>query len=207
MPGTLFIVNAPSGAGKTALVETLLSRIAHFYPIKRVVTYTSRAPRTGEVNGRDYCFITPVEFERSIERGFFLEWSNDYGHYYGSPSSIKEQLAQDESFIVIVDRQGMAKIKQQIPQAITIGIQVSSLLELEKRLFSRSTELPEQIRKRILLAQEEIMQESYEPLCEFSIKNDDFTQALEIFHRIVVGALSRNRGNCEMNQCIDSNGI
>src|SRR3990167_6495680 len=103
MIGKIFIISAPSGAGKSTLVAATLANLEKEWPIERVVTYTSKNPRNNEVPGQDYHFIKVDEFERRIKQGFFLEWSNAYGTYYGSPRSIVNQVANGYSYIGIID--------------------------------------------------------------------------------------------------------
>ncbi len=100
MAGTLFVVSACSGAGKTTLVTRAIKELSISYPISRVITYTTKAPRMTEQNGIDYHFLSVEEFEIRAKNGFFLEWSNQYGNYYGSPHSIINDLPKAISVII-----------------------------------------------------------------------------------------------------------
>ena len=104
MSGKLFIVSAPSGAGKTSLVDEILTRLRPKCPIDRCVTYTSREIRPGEQEGVDFCYVSPQEFEKRVQEGFFLEWSKEYEHYYGSPRQVENELRNGNSRILVIDR-------------------------------------------------------------------------------------------------------
>jgi guanylate kinase len=180
MSGKLFVISAPSGAGKTTLVQHSLERLRESCVISRVVTYTTKEPREGEaVQGVDYHFISQAEFEKKIGEGFFIEWSSAYGHYYGSPSSLVEYMAKGHSFILIVDRAGAGRIKEAIPEAVLIWIYTSSIEVLKKRLIARGGDSPEQIEKRLALAVSEIEQETVRPSYNFHVLNEDFYESVE----------------------------
>lgn len=138
--GTLFIVSASSGAGKTSIVTEVIKRLKNTYCVERVVTYSSKTARSCEVNGRDYHFVSVAEFQARIAEGFFLETSCAYGTYYGTPRTIVEGLGQGISYILIVDRAGAAAIANQISSVVLIWISVGSLSILEERLYARDRE-------------------------------------------------------------------
>ena len=96
--GKLFIIPAPSGAGKTSLVTALLERIGQSHSLSRVITYTTKMPRSGDIHGRDYHFLSIDQFEQKIKEDFFLEWSVAYDHYYGSPKNIVLCLSKETHF-------------------------------------------------------------------------------------------------------------
>ena len=175
MPGTLFVISAPSGAGKTSLVLALLK---HRPGLSRLITYTTRSPRAGEVNGCDYHFITESDFKLKIEQNFFLEWSCAYGAYYGSPRSLLDDIRQGQSFIAIVDRLGARALHKLITSAVCIWIVPPSLSVLERRLTLRASDCQERIRYRLQLARQEMEQERIEPFFQFVIVNDSFEEAL-----------------------------
>lgn len=179
MPGKLFIVSAPSGAGKTTLVTRLLQDLRPHYAIERGITYTSRAPRLGEQHGIDYHFISSAEFEAKIAQSFFLEWSGQYGAYYGLPRSIIDQMEQGRSFFMILDRSGARAIKEQVPGAVLIWIKTGSVEVLKERLLARGKDTAEQIEHRLRLAHQEIQQEEENPLFNHAILNDSFEIAVE----------------------------
>ncbi len=188
MAGKLFIVSASSGAGKTTIVNAVLQRIQLIYDVHRVLTYTTRAPRLGEINGIDYHFITVQEFESWITQGFFLEWSSAYGAYYGSPSSIVDELPNGRSYIAILDRAGAEQALKVYPQLVLIWI-YTDIMSLRDRLMQRKTETNEQIEYRIQLAKKEIEEEKLKKLYTFHIHNDDFNRAIEEFESLIVSLL------------------
>ena len=191
MVGKIFIISAPSGAGKSTLVAATLVNLEKEWPIERVVTYTSKNPRNNEVPGQDYHFIKVDEFERRIKQGFFLEWSNAYGTYYGSPRSIVNQVANGYSYIGIIDRVGASKIKAQFPQAVLVWIEAPSLQELSRRLVSRGTETDEQIAKRLARAKIEIDLEMADPIYDHLLVNDQFVKAQKELEDLIVGYLEK----------------
>ena len=190
MSGKLFVISAPSGAGKTTLVRHILELLQGTYSISRVVTYTTKTPREGEsVEGVDYHFVSQEEFERKIGESFFIEWSCAYGHYYGSPSFVKAKMAEGHSHILIIDRLGAARIKEVIPDAILIWIYTSSLEVLKQRLEQRGGESAEQVAARLKLAVSEIEQEALRPAYNFHVLNEDFYESVaklcEIFKKFL----------------------
>lgn len=185
MLGKLFVVSAPSGAGKTSLVTAVIEKLTTRYAIKRAVTYTTRAPRHNEVHGVDYYFITHKEFEQKVAQGFFIESSSAYGVYYGSSRSSIECIDQGEIIIIIVDIQGAFSIIQHIPQAIPIWIAPSDTTVLAQRLLNRSTETFDQITVRLLVGQRELEKELENSFFTYHIINDDFETALADFARVL----------------------
>jgi guanylate kinase len=188
MVGRLFIVSASSGAGKTTLVNALLERIQSLYNVTRVLTYTTRAPRTGEIHGVDYFFVTQQEFLLLIEQEFFLEWSCAYGAYYGSPASIIRDLPEGRSYIAILDRMGAEQVLKQFPDAVLIWI-YTDIDSLRERLVSRETETLDEIESRLGLAKKEIEEEKLKKLFPFHVHNDDFNEALEDLEKLIISRL------------------
>ncbi len=179
MKGIIFIISAPSGAGKSSLLEAIFTELRSHHSINRVITYTTRQPRGTERDGYDYHFLNESTFERLISQGFFIEWSNAYGTYYGSPQSISGDLERGISTVLIVDRVGAEKIKSLVPDAVLIWITVSRIEVLRERLLRRGTETSEQIERRIKRAEIEINLEHNAPLYDYHILNDDFFIARE----------------------------
>ena len=142
----LFIVVAPSGAGKTTLVEAVLKNPLVGSRLQKIITYTTRAPRDKEIHGQDYYFISEAEFEEKIEANFFIEHSFVYNKYYGSSCSDMNKADEDKenSLIAILDFSGAKEVKKRIPAAITIFIEPPSFSVLEQRILKREMEsLPE----------------------------------------------------------------
>ena len=187
--GTLFVISAPSGGGKTSLVNALLAHQEFKDILARVVTYTSRQPRPGDIHGQDYYFIQEMEFVAFIEKGFFIEWSVAYGTYYGTPAKVLEDLAQGNSRIVILDRTGAKNIAIAYPEAILIWIVPPSIEVLTRRLQGRGTENRAQIERRIALAVIEMESEVKNPLFSHYITNDFFEVSLNSLKNIVIFAL------------------
>ncbi len=185
MAGKLFIISAPSGAGKTTLVHALVDRFGHYYALDRVVTYTSKTPRSCESHGFDYHFLSADEFEAKIEQNFFMEWSKAYDAYYGCPRHILDHIVMGKSYIVVIDRVGAQQIASQCPEAILIWLYTKNIEALRDRLTGRNTDLPEVIERRLIRAQEEIEQELRVPLYHFHVLNDDFEKALKRLATII----------------------
>lgn len=192
MIGTLFVISAPSGAGKTTLVTHLLERLKDDWSIDRVITYTTKEPRPTEVQAKDYYFISMAEFERRILEGYFLEWSNAYGNYYGSPASIREKLAQGHHKVIITDRTGAKSIKNAIPEAVLVWLYAESVDVLKKRIEKRGQDSDRQLCLRLNLAQQEIEQEKLENLFDFHVLNQNFFEALEHLTTIFLKKLAKN---------------
>jgi guanylate kinase len=186
----LFIICAPSGCGKTSLVNALLERCKN-HQIERVVTYTTKQPRNNEVANIDYYFISADEFKAKIEQNHFLEWTIYNETYYGSPLSIIDKLKSGIAQIAIVDRAGAANLLKKIPDAVAIWIYPPSLETLQARLKHRATETQEQILARLAIAQKEIADENREKICRYTVCNDSFTDALHKLESIIVDHLSQ----------------
>lgn len=178
--GNLFVVVAPSGAGKTSLVNRLLHDDKN---IRLSVSFTTRAPREGELNGRDYHFVERAEFERMIAAGDFLEHANVYGNYYGTSKRwIEQELAGDHDVLLEIDWQGAAQVRGLFPDMVGIFILPPSLTELRRRLDMRGLDKPEVVAKRMASAREEI---SHVLEFQYIIVNDRFEAALTDLQSIV----------------------
>jgi guanylate kinase len=181
--GNLFVVVAPSGAGKTSLVEALLKRESN---IRLSISYTTRAPREGEQNGREYHFVDKPAFEAMIAAGDFLEHANVYGNYYGTSKRwIEEQISGDHDVLLEIDWQGAAQVRKLFPSVVGIFILPPSLDELRRRLQARGKDSPEAIERRMASAREEI---SHVLEFEYIIVNERFESALDDLTAIVRAA-------------------
>jgi len=189
--GKLFIVSAPSGAGKTTLVDEMLKRLQPAYPIDRLVTYTSRSARKGEAEGVDFFFVSPQEFERRVQQGFFLEWSKEYHHYYGSPKSIIDDLKIGQSRILVIDKNGANQVLQHISDAITIWITVPSTQVLKERLEKRRLNTPEQVKKRLEIAKLELEQEAKNRFYMHHVANNVFEKAADTLEKLFILELAK----------------
>lgn len=153
--GQLIIVSAPSGSGKDTVVKKLMEKSTT--PIWVSVSATSREPRNGEVEGKDYYFLSKDDFKEKIDEGFFLEYAEYAGNYYGTPKKyIKEKLDQGIDVILIIEIQGAKKVKEMLPESLLIFIMPPSLKTLVKRLKRRGTDSNEKIIERFHTAYKEI---------------------------------------------------
>jgi len=171
--GTLYIISAPSGAGKTSLVKALLERLSG---VVVSVSHTTRAPRPGEQDGVDYHFINKVEFERLVESGDFLEHAQVFDNYYGTRrATVLERLEADEDVILEIDWQGARQVSEAFPQAVKIFILPPSREALQQRLMSRGQDSDQVISRRMADAINEMR--PYEEY-HYLIFNDEFDVAL-----------------------------
>ena len=197
--GNLFVVVAPSGAGKTSLVNALLDRERN---IRLSISFTTRAPREGEADGREYHFVDRAKFESMIAAGDFLEHANVYGNYYGTSRRwIEEQIAGDHDVLLEIDWQGAAQVRKLFPGVVGIFILPPSFEELRRRLRARGKDAPDAIEKRMASAREEI---SHVLEFEYIIVNERFESALDDLIAIVRAArLSRAQQSRRLSKLID----
>jgi len=154
MPGTLIIITAPSGAGKTTLVKGLLERDPQ---IKLSVSYTTREPRAGEQHGREYNFVDVPTFRALRDRGEFLEWAEVHGNYYATSKVwLKEQIAAGRDILLEIDWQGAQQVRKVFPETVGVFVLPPSLEELEARLRGRGTDSDDVISRRLLGARGEM---------------------------------------------------
>ena len=181
LAGNLFIVSAPSGAGKSSLIQALLKRHSD---MQVSVSHTTRAPRPGEQDGVHYHFISVDEFKALIAQDEFFEWAEVFGNYYGtSKSTIRDSLSRGIDVFLDIDWQGARQIKAQEGSAKGIFILPPSLTELEQRLNKRGQDSSDVIAKRMAQAHSEM---SHADEYEYLIINDNFDSALTEFERIVL---------------------
>ncbi len=172
-PGNLFVVAAPSGAGKSSLVKALLELDSHVQPS---VSHTTRAPRGQEKHGREYFFVSEQEFSAMVEVDAFVEWANVHDHRYGtSKKAIEDRMAQGADVILEIDFQGAVQIKNVFSNAISIFILPPSWEELRSRLERRGEDSPEVIELRLKNAAIEVAQVNK---FDFVIINELFDRAL-----------------------------
>jgi len=186
--GSLYIVSAPSGAGKTTLVERLVEQMAG---LRMSRSYTSRPARPGETDGVDYNFVTRPRFEEMIAAGDFLEWADVFGNLYGTCASETERLLADGSDVVLViDVQGARQVRALRPGATTVFVMPPSYAILEQRLRGRSKDSEGAILKRLQVAREEVA--SFTEY-DFIVINDELTSAVDRLRGIVLA------GRCQLN--------
>jgi guanylate kinase len=171
--GTLFIVSAPSGAGKTTLVGRLLAvdpRVTHS------ISFTTRAPRAGEQNGREYHFIDVQRFLAMRERGEFAEWAEVHGNFYGSSRLwLEERMREGSDMMLEIDWQGAQQMRRQFPEAVSIFILPPSIAELARRLHGRGSDSDDVIARRVAAALGEMRHVGE---FDFVIINNDLDVAL-----------------------------
>lgn len=184
--GKLFVITAPSGTGKTAIIDIIRKKVEG---IGYSVSYTTRPPRRGEVNGVHYCFVAREDFEKMIEANEFVEWAIVYDHLYGTPvSSVESTLSSGKDLLLDLDIQGAQEIKKQFPAATLIFILPPSLKILHGRLKRRSAQDDTNIALRMEKAVEEIRKcRDY----HFLIVNDDLNQAAREVEAIIVAQRAR----------------
>ncbi len=193
-PGNLFVVAAPSGAGKSSLVKALLELDSR---LTVSVSHTTRAPRGQERNGREYWFVDEAHFRRMIDQGDFFEWAQVHGNLYGtSKSGVERSLARGEDVVLEIDWQGALQIKRLFPHAVLIFVLPPSWEELRQRLQRRGEDSAEVIEQRLANARIEVAQARH---FDFVIINALFETALfdlkTVVHsqRLRYSAQQRNR--------------
>ena len=178
--GHLFIVSAPSGAGKTTLCREILQR---FPRIRYSVSHTTRAPRHGEVSGKDYFFVTTEAFESGIAQGIWAEWARVHDQYYGTSARFLDQiLDQGQDVLLDIDVQGTRQLLSRYPDSVTIFIMPPSLEVLRQRLGGRGTDSPEAVERRMAAAKQEMAQRD---MYRYVVVNDVLAQAAAELGRIV----------------------
>jgi guanylate kinase len=171
--GTLFVISAPSGAGKTTLIRQVLKR---FPQLSYSISHTTRLPRNGETHGQDYFFITEQEFQSRISQEQWIEWAQVHGNYYGtSRAFVSEELKKGKHLLLDIDVQGARQIMKFEPGVVSIFILPPSMDILRQRLENRGTDSPSVISQRMENAQWEMAQQS---AYDHVIVNDDFDQAV-----------------------------
>ena len=186
MIGHLYVVAAPSGAGKTTLVRLLFENDPG---IRVSISTTTRAPRPGEEDGREYHFVDVEDFLEMVSRGEFLEWAEVHGNYYGTSKSwIEAQMSVGNDVLLEIDWQGAQQVRKAFPQAIGIFILPPSLPTLKERLAGRGTDSTEVIARRFAAARDEMR---HVDEFEYVIINDDLQQALANLRSVVAAARLR----------------
>jgi len=172
MTGKLFVITAPSGAGKSSLINALLKDDP---TLKLSISYTTRAPRPGEKNGREYHFVDEATFLRMRDAGEFLESAQVHGNHYGtSRKVIEEALARGDDVVLEIDWQGAQQVRRLYPQCIGIFIVPPSVQELERRMRERGQDSEPVIRQRLANAREEL---AHQAEFQYAIINKDFETA------------------------------
>jgi guanylate kinase len=186
--GLLFIVSAPSGTGKTTLVERLVREVES---LRMSRSYTSRPARAGERNGTDYNFVSRDHFAAMVEEGEFLEWADIYGHCYGTRAADTEAiLAQGEDVVLVIDVQGARQVRARGLEVVGVFVLPPSAATLERRLRGRSKDSDADIRRRLEVARGEVDDmESY----DYVVINDEVGPAVDRLRAIVLAERARTR--------------
>lgn len=184
--GNLFIVSAPSGAGKTSLCQKLTSVVPD---IRHSVSYTTRASRKDEVNDRDYTFVEESVFMKMAERGEFAEWARVHGYLYGTSMNRLEEMRNDGIDVILdIDTQGAKQMRNHFNDGVYIFILPPSIEALRERLEKRMSNSPEEINLRMKRASEEIKDYKW---YDYVIVNNDFSEALLELKAIVIAENKR----------------
>jgi guanylate kinase len=183
VPGHLFIVSAPSGAGKTTLCRALRQRIPN---LRYSVSTTTRPPRPGEREGIDYFFTDQKTFEAGIREGRWAEWARVHDHYYGTSAAFLDQaLAEGLDVLLDIDVQGAEQLVRQYPDSVTIFIEPPSMAVLAQRLAARGTDSPETVVRRLQNAEGEMARRG---MYRYRIVNDRLDEAIAALAAIVQGS-------------------
>jgi guanylate kinase len=185
--GSMLMIVAPSGAGKSSLVNALLKEDAG---LKLSLSTTTRGPRPGEVDGKDYRFLTKEDFLQERDEGHFLEWAQVHGHFYGTSKPwIESQMQAGSDVVLEIDWQGAQQIRELIPSVQWIFIFPPSIDALEERLRKRGQDDEETIQRRLAAAHVELM---HAPEADFIVVNDSFDQALLDLKHILASSRLRS---------------
>jgi len=177
--GVLTVISGFSGAGKGTIMKQLIEK----YPYFLSISATTRKPREGEVNGREYYFHTREEFEHMIEQSELIEWAEYVGNYYGTPKqAVKDQLAEGKDVLLEIEMQGGMLVKKQFPDAMLVFVTPPSAEILKDRLTGRGTESAEEIERRLHRASEEA---DFMKQYDYILVNDSLEAAVEDLHHLI----------------------
>lgn len=184
--GRLFVVSAPSGTGKTTLVERVVKCLPH---LRMSRSYTSRPARVGEVDGVDYNFISRGRFESMVQESAFLEWADVFGSYYGTCAADTEAvLAGGDDVVLVIDVQGARQVRSRGIETVSIFVLPPSAAILEQRLRGRSKDSEDQIQRRLEVARREVGEYAR---YEYVVVNDEVEPAVERLRAIIMAERAR----------------
>jgi guanylate kinase len=190
--GSIIVISAPSGAGKSTLVKRLVAAVPS---LTFSVSYTTRPPRRGEKDGRDYFFVSRKRFERMIAGGGFIEWAEVFGHLYGtSEKQVRAAQKAGQDVLLDIDVQGHRQVRRRLPEAVSVFVLPPSFRELERRLKQRHSDLPEVIRARLAIARAEI---AHWPEYDYLVVNDRLPAATQALREVVLAARFRRENQRE----------
>jgi len=178
--GRIVVISGPSGCGKTTICKELIKRNKNFV---FSVSYTTRPKRKGEVNGKDYYFVSKEEFFKLLKQKKFVEWAKVYDHYYATPKQpLIKAVNSGKNILLDIDVQGGKNIKKIFPESILIFILPPSFKVLKQRIISRAKDKPEEIKKRLKMLEKELKESKY---YDYFIVNDNLNQAIRDVQTIV----------------------
>lgn len=184
--GRLLIISGPSGAGKGTLVDRLVERIPEAWVS---VSATTRAPRPGEIDGVDYRFISPEEFQRRVDAGEFLEWAEVHGNRYGTlRNDVEQKIAEGRLVILEIDPQGAQQVRELVDDAVCVFVVAPTFEELERRIRKRGAETDEEIATRLKTAEREM---ALVGTYDYVVQNDDIARATDELVSIAESLLGR----------------
>ncbi len=200
MTGKLFIISAPSGTGKTSLAHALIANNSN---AMMSISHTTRQKRAGEENGVDYFFVDQAEFVKMVGEGVFLEYAQVYGNYYGtSKLAVEKMLADGINVLLDIDWQGARKVREEMPEAISVSILPPNVTELERRLRCRGSDTDDVISSRMSQAKDE-MQHCHE--ADYIVINDEFNEALDDLTMILDGQSANIRAlNIDLDELLET---
>lgn len=191
----IIIISAPSGSGKTTVVERLLAELPR---VKRSISCTTRPPRQGEEEGRDYFFVSEGDFRRKIENGEFLEWEETFGNFYGTPlEQFTGAMENGQDLILSIDVKGARQVKEKFPGAISVFIMPPSTEELESRLRKRNTDRKDQVDLRLKEARRELeAADEY----DYLVVNDDLDGAVTELKSVLEAERQKRQENAKKDK-------
>ncbi len=198
--GVLIVLSGPSGAGKGTICQALLRSNPE---LNYSISATTRAPRTGEVDGVNYLFVSRAEFQNMMEKDQLLEWAEVYGNFYGTPCQhITEMLQSGKDVVLEIDRQGAMQIKKKFPEGVCIYIVPPSMDELANRIYKRGTDSLETIKTRLGSANEEL---TYIRNYNYVVVNDEVESATQKVAAIIIAEKCQVGRNINIVENILSN--
>jgi guanylate kinase len=188
--GSVFVISAPSGAGKTTLIKKLRASVRG---LAFSVSYTTRPPRAGEKDGREYFFVSPEEFRRQKAEGEFVEWARVHSHYYGTSwHKLRDAQEDGQDVLLDIDVQGHRKLRKRIPGTVSVFVMPPSFADLEERLRRRHKDSPPVIAERLAMSRREV---AHWKEYDYVIVNDRLSTAVQALRNIVLA--SRLRRQCQ----------
>jgi guanylate kinase len=186
--GNLIVISAPSGTGKSTVVKRV---VASVIGLSFSISHTTRPPRSGEQNGREYFFISTARFKRMVAAGDFVEWANVYGNFYGTSwNELRQALEGGGDVVLDIDVQGHGQVRRRLPQALSIFLLPPSFQELARRLRRRHSDSAEVIESRLAAARKEISRWSE---YDYLIVNDRISSAVQAVKTVVLAARLRKQ--------------